>query len=71
MTETEFSTFREAKMTLDGFLLKWKIVATNDMREGQKLHVFCHMCNIDLKQIQQYYEKQIMLKGGHIREGGR
>jgi hypothetical protein len=22
MTETEFSTFREAKMTLDGFLLK-------------------------------------------------
>jgi hypothetical protein len=27
------------------------------------------MWNIDLKQIQQYYEKQVMLKGGHIGDG--
>jgi hypothetical protein len=24
------------------------------------------MCNIDLIQIQKYYEKQVMLSGGHI-----
>jgi hypothetical protein len=31
------------------------------------------MCNIDPIQIQQYYEKQVTLKGGHIqdREGKR
>jgi hypothetical protein len=27
------------------------------------------MWNIDLIQIQQYYEKQVTLRGGHIREG--
>jgi hypothetical protein len=27
------------------------------------------MWNIDIIQIQQYYEKQATLKGGHIREG--
>jgi hypothetical protein len=36
--------------------------------EGQKLHVFSHMWNTDLIQIQQYYEKLVTLRGGHIRE---
>jgi hypothetical protein len=27
------------------------------------------MWNIDLIEIQQYYEKQVMLWGGHIQEG--
>jgi hypothetical protein len=27
------------------------------------------MWNIDLMQIQQYYEKQVMLRGRHIQEG--
>jgi hypothetical protein len=35
---------------------------------GQKLHVFSHMWNIDLIQIQQYYDKQVTRKGGHIQE---
>jgi hypothetical protein len=33
-----------------------------------KPHVFSHMWNSDLTQIQQYYEKQVTLRGGHIRE---
>jgi hypothetical protein len=33
--------------------------------ESQKLHVFSHMWNIELIQIQQYYEKQVTLSGGH------
>jgi hypothetical protein len=27
------------------------------------------MRNTDLKQIHQYYEKQVMLRGGHIKDG--
>jgi hypothetical protein len=34
-----------------------------------KAHVPSHMWNIDLMQIQQYYEKQVMLRGRHIQEG--
>jgi hypothetical protein len=30
--------------------------------EDQKLHVFSHMWNIELIKIQQYYEKQVMLR---------
>jgi hypothetical protein len=34
-----------------------------------KGHMFSsHMWNIDLIQIQQYSEKQVTLRGGHIRE---
>jgi hypothetical protein len=29
--------------------------------------IFSHMWNIDLKQIQQYYEKQVTLRGGHTK----
>jgi hypothetical protein len=32
----------------------------------QRLHVFSHMWKTDLIQIQQYYEKQVGLEGGHI-----
>jgi hypothetical protein len=31
-----------------------------------KSHVFSLIHNIDLTQIQQYYEKQVKLRGGHI-----
>jgi hypothetical protein len=34
-----------------------------------KSHIFSQMWNIDLTQIQQYYDKQVTLRGGHIREG--
>jgi hypothetical protein len=34
--------------------------------EDQKPHVFSHMWSIYLIQIQEYYEKQVMLRGGHI-----
>jgi hypothetical protein len=36
--------------------------------EDQKPYVFSHMRNIDLIQRQQCYEKQVTLRGGHIRE---
>jgi hypothetical protein len=32
------------------------------------LHVFSHMWNTDLIQIQQYHEKQVLLRGGHLWE---
>jgi hypothetical protein len=35
----------------------------------QKPHVFSHMWNADLLQIQQYYEKQVTIRRGHIQEG--
>jgi hypothetical protein len=31
-----------------------------------KSHIFYHMWYIDLKQIQQYYEKQVTLRESHI-----
>jgi hypothetical protein len=33
-----------------------------------KGYVFSHTWNIDLIQTQQYYEKQVMLRRGHIQE---
>jgi hypothetical protein len=33
---------------------------------SQKLNVLSHMYNIDPIQIQQYCERQVMLRGGHI-----
>jgi hypothetical protein len=36
--------------------------------EGQMTHVFSHLKNIVLKQIQQYYEKQVTLRGSHIQD---
>jgi hypothetical protein len=37
--------------------------------EGQKLHVLSPMWNIELIQIQQYYERHVKLRGGYIQEG--
>jgi hypothetical protein len=34
--------------------------------ESQRAHVFSHIWNIDPIQIQQYYKKQVVLRGGHI-----
>jgi hypothetical protein len=44
-----------------------------DTKGLQRLHVFSHMWNTDPIQTQQYYEKQVTLRGGHIceREGKR
>jgi hypothetical protein len=55
---------RVLKESIEGFL-KYKI------RTGQKPHVFSHMWNTDLRQIQQCYEKQVMQRGGHIWVGGK
>jgi hypothetical protein len=35
---------------------------------GQKQYVFSHIWNIGPIKIQQYYEKQVMLRRGHVRE---
>jgi hypothetical protein len=49
--------------------LKWNYPGSED----QKWHAFSHMWTINLIQIQQYYEKQVTQRGGHIgvREGKR
>jgi hypothetical protein len=46
--------------------LNWSLPGS----EGQKPYVFSHMWNIELMQIQQYYEKQVMLRRDHIQEEG-
>jgi hypothetical protein len=38
--------------------------------QNAKSHIFSHMWNIDQIQTQQHYEKQVILKGGHIQERG-
>jgi hypothetical protein len=45
--------------------LKWSEPGS----KGQKLHVLSHMWNIDLMQMQQYYEALVTLRGGHVWEG--
>jgi hypothetical protein len=48
-------------------------VILSEVSQDQKVksHMFSHMWNIDLIQIQQYYEQQVTLREGHIREGER
>jgi hypothetical protein len=54
------------------FAGKWMELENIILNEGiqvQKVKSYCvfsHMWNIKLTQIQQYYEKQVMLRGGHI-----
>jgi hypothetical protein len=38
-------------------------------KEVKEKHVFSHMFNINLIQIEQYNEKQVTLRGGQIQEG--
>jgi hypothetical protein len=40
----------------------------NPGSESQRQHAFSHMRNVDLIQIQTYYEKQVILTGGHLQE---
>jgi hypothetical protein len=43
----------------------------SEVSQAQKVkkpHVFSHMWNTDPIQMQQYHEKQVTLRGGHIRE---
>jgi hypothetical protein len=37
--------------------------------EGQKPYVLSHKWNIDLTQMQQYYEILVTLRGGHTQDG--
>jgi hypothetical protein len=48
-------------------------IILNEVSSVQKAkgHVFSHMWNIGPIQIQQYYEKQVTLRGGHIQKRGR
>jgi hypothetical protein len=39
------------------------------VQKAKRLYTFSRIGNIDLLQIQQYYEKQVTLRGGHIGEG--
>jgi hypothetical protein len=46
-------------------------ISLSDVSQVQKTksHIFSHKWNIDLIQIHQYYEKQVMLRGGYIPKG--
>jgi hypothetical protein len=56
------------------FAGKWmelKNIILSEISQAQKAkgHVFSHMWNIDLIQIQQYYEKQVTNERGKEKEG--
>jgi hypothetical protein len=63
-TKNEILSFAGKWMELENIILC-------DVSQAQKAknHVFSHMWNIDLIQMQQYYEKQVMVKGVHVQEG--
>jgi hypothetical protein len=62
-TKNEILSFAGKWMELKSILREVSTV------QRPKLHVFSHVWNIDLIQIQQDYEKQVTLRGGHIQEG--
>jgi hypothetical protein len=46
------------------------IIILSEVSQAQKAkgHMFfCHMWNIDIIQMQQYSEKQVTVRGGHLR----
>jgi hypothetical protein len=47
--------------------MEWENIILSEVSQVQKTkgHVFSHMWNTDLIQIQQYYENRVMLRGGH------
>jgi hypothetical protein len=51
--------------------MELEIVILIEISQIQKAkpHVLSHMWNIHLIQIQQYYEKLLILEGGYIQEG--
>jgi hypothetical protein len=57
------------------FAGKWvelENITLNEINQVQKAEccMFSIICEYRLNTIQQYYEKQVMLRGGHIGEGG-
>jgi hypothetical protein len=68
-----YSTVKKNKiLSFAGKWMELENIILSEINQLQKAkgHIFfSHMWNIDLKQMQQYYEKQVILRGGHIQEG--
>jgi hypothetical protein len=58
-------SFTDKRMELENINLSELIQA----QKTKKPYVLSHMWNIDLKQMQQYYETLDTLRGGHSQEG--
>jgi hypothetical protein len=58
--KNEIWSFTSKWMELENIILRdvWKAIS----------HVFSLVWNIDQLKIQKYYEKQVMLRGGHIQD---
>jgi hypothetical protein len=61
-------TYKEEILSFAGKWMEVKNIILSEVSQVQeaKSHVSSHMWNTDLMQIQQYYEKQVTLKGSHI-----
>jgi hypothetical protein len=59
--KNEILSFASKWMQLENIILSEVSQAQKD--KGR--HVFSHMWNTDPTQMQQYYEKQVTLRGGH------
>jgi hypothetical protein len=64
-------TYEKHRQLLQERWLRYSFFPSCEINSEQKLHVLSHKWNIDLIKIQQCYEKQVMLRGGHMlrREG--
>jgi hypothetical protein len=67
-----YSATKKNKILLfAGKKMKLESIILSEVSQVQKAksNVFFHIWNIDLIQIQQYYEKQVTLRGDHIQAG--
>jgi hypothetical protein len=70
-TEFYLATKKNEILSFAGKCMELENIILSEVSQVQKAktHVFSYMWNIGLIQIQQYYEKHITLRGGHIQEG--
>jgi hypothetical protein len=65
------ATKKNEILSFGGKWMELEIIILSEVNQVQKAksHIFSHVWNVDLIQMQQYFEKQVTLKGGHIQEG--
>jgi hypothetical protein len=59
--KNEILSFADKWIELKNIILS----EVSQVQKAKMLHVFSHIENTELIQIQQYYVKQVMLRGGH------
>jgi hypothetical protein len=63
-----YSATKNEILSFSGKWMEIENIILSEVSQVQKAksHTFSHMWKIELIKIQQYYEKQVTLRGGHI-----